>query len=111
MKDIAMVARTHGQSATPTTFGKEFMVFKERLNKQLDMLKIIPNNGKFGGASGNLNAHYVSYPDNASQETPLIINRNQCTTKFQLSIHTNFTNFFFKFWQCRCSLRPVITNS
>jgi len=63
MKDIAMVARTHGQSATPTTFGKEFMVFKERLNKQLDMLKIIPNNGKFGGASGNLNAHYVSYPD------------------------------------------------
>ena len=63
MKDIAMIARTHGQPATPTTFGKEFMVFEERLLKQLEMLKNIPNNGKFGGASGNLNAHYISYPD------------------------------------------------
>ncbi len=63
MKDIAMIARTHGQPATPTTFGKEFMVFEERLIKQLDMLKTIPNSGKFGGASGNLNAHFVSYPD------------------------------------------------
>ena len=63
MKDIAMVARTHGQPATPTTLGKEFMVFEERLLKQLEMLKNIPNNGKFGGASGNLNAHYISYPE------------------------------------------------
>ena len=63
MKDIAMVARTHGQPATPTTLGKEFMVFEERLLKQLEMLKKIPNNGKFGGASGNLNAHYISYPE------------------------------------------------
>ncbi|MBV20175.1 MAG: adenylosuccinate lyase [Cytophagia bacterium] len=63
MKNIPMISRTHGQSATPTTFGKEFLVFNERIIKQLDMLKSIPNNGKFGGASGNLNAHYVSYPD------------------------------------------------
>ena len=66
MKDIAMIARTHGQPATPTTFGKEFMVFEERLLKQLEMLKNIPNNGKFGGASGNLNAHYISYPEISS---------------------------------------------
>ncbi len=61
-KNIAMVSRTHGQPASPTTFGKEFQVFHERIKVQLDSLNKIPNNGKFGGASGNLNAHYVSYP-------------------------------------------------
>ena len=61
--NIPMVARTHGQVATPTTFSKEIKVFKERLNEQLNNIKYIPNNGKFGGASGNLNAHYIAYPD------------------------------------------------
>ncbi len=61
-KNIAMVSRTHGQPASPTTFGKEFQVFHERIKVQLDSLNKIPNNGKFGGATGNLNAHYVSYP-------------------------------------------------
>ena len=61
-KNIPMVSRTHGQPATPTTFGKELKVFHERISVQLDSLIRIPNNGKFGGASGNLNAHYVSYP-------------------------------------------------
>ena len=61
-KNIAMVSRTHGQPASPTTFGKEFQVFHERIKVQLDSLYKIPNNGKFGGASGNLNTHYVSYP-------------------------------------------------
>ena len=61
-KNIAMVSRTHGQPASPTTFGKEFQVFHERISVQLDSLSKIPNNGKFGGATGNLNAHYVSYP-------------------------------------------------
>ena len=61
-KNIPMVSRTHGQPASPTTFGKEFQVFHERISVQLDSLSKIPNNGKFGGASGNLNAHYVSYP-------------------------------------------------
>ena len=61
--NIPMVARTHGQVATPTTFSKEIKVFKERLNEQLKNIKYIPNNGKFGGASGNLNAHYIAYPD------------------------------------------------
>ena len=62
-KKIPMVARTHGQVATPTTFSKEIKVFEERLKEQLKKLKDIPNNGKFGGASGNLNAHYIAYPD------------------------------------------------
>ena len=62
-KNIPMVARTHGQVATPTTFSKEIKVFEERLKEQIKNLKNIPNNGKFGGASGNLNAHYIAYPD------------------------------------------------
>ena len=63
LKNIPMIARTHGQPATPTTFGKEFNVFEERLINQIETLVSIQNNGKFGGASGNLNAHYVSYPE------------------------------------------------
>ena len=62
LKEVSMISRTHGQPASPTTFGKEFKVFEERLKKQINSLLKIPNNGKFGGASGNLNAHYVSYP-------------------------------------------------
>ena len=62
LRGISMIARTHGQPASPTTFGKEFEVFGERLKNQINSLTHIPNNGKFGGASGNLSAHYVSYP-------------------------------------------------
>mgnify|MGYP001223628276 CR=1 FL=1 len=62
-KNIPMVARTHGQVATPTTFGKEIQVFEERIKNQLKTLNNIPNNGKFGGASGNLNAHYLAFPN------------------------------------------------
>ena len=60
--EISMIARTHGQPASPTTLGKEINVFTIRLENQIKLLQKIPNNGKFGGASGNLNAHYVSYP-------------------------------------------------
>jgi len=61
-KEIAMLARTHGQPASPTRLGKEIYVFVERLENQLELLKTIPFSGKFGGATGNLNAHVVSYP-------------------------------------------------
>ncbi len=61
-KDVPMLARTHGQPASPTRLGKEIAVFAERLEKQLLLLVHIPHAAKFGGASGNLNAHYVSYP-------------------------------------------------
>ena len=61
-KDIPMLAHTHGQPATPTRLGKEIMVFGARLEKQLMQLKSIPHSAKFGGATGNLNAHHVAYP-------------------------------------------------
>jgi len=60
---IPMLARTHGQPASPTLLGKELMVFVERLNKQLHLLEAIPWTAKFGGATGNFNAHRVAYPD------------------------------------------------
>ena len=62
-KDVSMLARTHGQPASPTRLGKEIAVFTTRIGKQLDMLKTIPFSAKFGGATGNLNAHYIAYPD------------------------------------------------
>ena len=58
-----MLARTHGQAASPTTLGKELLVFADRLNVQLDMLKKIPHTAKFGGATGNFNAHHVAFPE------------------------------------------------
>ena len=61
-KDIVMISRTHGQPAVPTTLGKEFQVFHYRLYKQLTQLKTMKYYGKFGGAVGNMNAHYVAYP-------------------------------------------------
>ncbi len=60
--EIAMLARTHGQPASPTRLGKEIKVFHERIMKQISLLKAIPCSAKFGGATGNFNAHYVAYP-------------------------------------------------
>ncbi len=62
-KDIPMLARTHGQPASPTFLGKEIQVFVSRLSNQLQLIREIPFSGKFGGATGNLNAHYVAFPD------------------------------------------------
>ncbi len=62
-KKVSMLARTHGQPASPTILGKEIYVFAERLKQQLKLLKTIPFSAKFGGATGNYNAHYVAYPD------------------------------------------------
>ncbi len=59
---IPMLARTHGQPASPTLLGKEFRVFVERLDNQMKLLEQIPPTAKFGGATGNFNAHYVAYP-------------------------------------------------
>lgn len=62
-KDVSMLARTHGQPASPTKLGKEFYVFVERLDEQLAGLEKIPYSAKFGGATGNFNAHVVAYPE------------------------------------------------
>lgn len=59
---VAMLAKTHGQPASPTRLGKEIMVFVNRLERQLEALKAIPHAAKFGGATGNFNAHAVAYP-------------------------------------------------
>ncbi len=62
-KDVPMLARTHGQPASPTSLGKEFYVFVDRLKSQTTLLETIPFSAKFGGATGNFNAHHVAYPD------------------------------------------------
>lgn len=61
-KDVSMLARTHGQPASPTRLGKEFEVFCVRLKNQLELLKTIPYAAKLGGATGNFNAHHIAYP-------------------------------------------------
>ncbi len=62
-KNIAMLAKTHGQPASPTRLGKEIEVFTARLKQQLELLAHIPHSAKFGGATGNLNAHAIAYPN------------------------------------------------
>lgn len=61
--DVPMLARTHGQPASPTTLGKEMKVFAYRLERQLDLLDRVPQSIKFGGATGNMNAHHVAFPE------------------------------------------------
>ena len=61
-QNISMLARTHGQPASPTTLGKEIMVFVERINQQVKLFLPIPYSAKFGGATGNFNAHHVAFP-------------------------------------------------
>ena len=62
-KEVPMLARTHGQPASPTTMGREWMVFADRLHKQLDMLRHLAIEAKFGGATGGFNAHYAAFPE------------------------------------------------
>lgn len=89
-KNIPMLAKTHGQPASPTRLGKEIYVFVERLNKQKDQLLSIPYSAKFGGATGNFNAHHVAYPDhnwvsfaNSFVNKILGLNRSQTTTQIE----------------------------
>jgi len=62
-KAVSMLAKTHGQPASPTKLGKEFQVFVSRVEKQLELLNQVPYSAKFGGATGNMNAHHVAYPE------------------------------------------------
>ena len=89
-KDISMLAKTHGQPASPTKLGKEIQVFSERLKIQLAQLKAIPFSAKFGGATGNFNAHQVAYPDvdwvsfaNGFVDNQLGLSRSQTTTQIE----------------------------
>ena len=87
---IPMLAKTHGQPASPTKLGKELYVFVERLNQQLETLKLITHAGKFGGATGNFNAHHVAYPSidwkkfaNEFLTDKLKLVRSQTTTQIE----------------------------
>ncbi len=89
-KDIAMLAKTHGQPASPTRLGKEIMVFVERLKKQKEQLLQIPYSAKFGGATGNFNAHHIAYPEydwkkfaNKFVNETLGLHRSQYTTQIE----------------------------
>lgn len=89
-KNIPMLARTHGQPASPTRLGKEMFVFVERLDIQKQQLLSVPFSAKFGGATGNMNAHFVAYPKinwvsfaNEFVNGTLEINRSQTTTQIE----------------------------
>ena len=89
-KNIPMLARTHGQPASPTNLGKEIMVFVERIEDQISLLNQVPYSCKFGGATGNFNAHMVAYPKtnwvrfaNAFCESKLGLQRQQYTTQIE----------------------------
>jgi len=89
-KNIPLLARTHGQPASPTVLGKEFKVFSERLKKQIVHLKNTPYSAKFGGATGNFNAHSIAYPNNNWVEfannfvnNSLGLDRSQTTTQIE----------------------------
>ena len=93
--NIPMLAKTHGQPATPTRLGKEMLVFVERLINQIALLSAIPYSAKFGGATGNFNAHAIAYPEinwvefgNKFVNETLGLNRSQTTT--QIEHYDNF---------------------
>lgn len=93
--EVPMLARTHGQPASPTRLGKEIKVFIERIEKQLTQLTAVPYSAKFGGATGNFNAHYVAYPQNdwvafgnEFVNNQLGLDRSQTTT--QIEHYDNF---------------------
>jgi len=88
--EVPMLARTHGQPASPTKLGKEIMVYIERIQKQVDLLQEIPVSAKFGGATGNFNAHQVAYPSvswvdfgNDFVNKVLGLTRSQYTTQIE----------------------------
>ena len=98
-QDIPMLAKTHGQPASPTRLGKEIRVFAYRLSEQVRMLRLIPVSGKFGGATGNFNAHLIAFPEidwrgfaNKFLNERLGIEREQWTT--QISNYDNLGALF-----------------
>jgi adenylosuccinate lyase len=89
-KKVPMLARTHGQAASPTQLGKEIMVFVDRLESQIELFSFIPFTGKFGGATGNFNAHQIAFPKkdwvqfaNEFLEEKLLLQRQQYTTQIE----------------------------
>ncbi len=95
---VPMLARTHGQAASPTTVGKELYVFAERLGMQLALLETIPVSAKFGGATGNFNAHHAAYPDIdwvkfANKFIGETLGLERCQTTTQIEHYDNLAAF------------------
>jgi len=110
-KDIPMLARTHGQPASPTRLGKEIKVFSERLEKQVQLLRSLPVPAKFGGATGNFNAHAVAYPDvnwikfaNTFVNNVLGLERSRTTT--QIDHYDNLSAIF----DCMKRINTILTD-
>jgi adenylosuccinate lyase len=100
--DVSMLARTHGQPASPTRLGKEIEVFTERIKEQLSFLIKVPNAAKFGGATGNFNAHKVAYPN---------INWKEFGSKFvvnNLGLHHSFPTTQIEHYDHMASLFDVL---
>jgi len=100
--DIPMLAHTHGQPASPTRLGKEMMVYVYRLEQQMMLMKVVPISAKFGGATGNFNAHHVAFPDydwkafaNHFVNDVLGLSREEWTT--QISNYDNLAALFDAF--------------
>lgn len=117
-KNVPLLARTHGQPASPTLLGKELMVFAERIENQVQLFSYIPFMGKFGGATGNFNAHHIAFPKynwkkfaNDFLEDKLGLQRQQYTTQIEhydtlaahfdaiKRINTIFIDFCRDVWQ------------
>lgn len=110
-KNIPLLARTHGQPASPTKLGKEIQVFIERIEAQLKQLKNIPYSAKFGGATGNFNAHHIAYPKtnwekfaNEFVNKQLGLNRSQYTT--QIEHYDNLASIF----HCMARINTILTD-
>ncbi len=97
-RDVPMLARTHGQPASPTRLGKEIYVFVERLERQMDLLAAVPFSAKLGGATGNFNAHHIAYPDVdwrafADRLVNDVLGLNRCQVTTQIEHYDNLAAF------------------
>ncbi len=98
-KNVPLLARTHGQPASPTRLGKEIQVFVERLEVQMEQLKNMPYSAKFGGATGNFNAHHIAYPSHdwkafANKFVDIILGLNRSQTTTQIDHYDNLAALF-----------------
>jgi len=109
--DIPMLARTHGQPATPTRLGKEIAVFIDRLDGELRTLMTMKYSGKFGGATGNLNAHRVAYPDiNWPQFADRFLNDRLGLERQQVTTQIEHYDGLAALFDCICRINTIITD-
>ena len=110
-KDIPMLARTHGQPASPTTLGKEIMVFVERIENQIEQLINIPFTAKFGGATGNLNAHHVAFPKlDWIKLANEFVEKNLCLTRVQFTTQIEHYDNLAAHFDCLKRINNIFTD-